>query len=298
MGVVLYHEPSLRQPVMFASWPGIGNVGVLAVDTLRQQLEAEELGQIEPWDFFYPNRVTIRGGVLDELEFPSSRFYLARLPQRDVLLFVGEEQPSDGGQGYAEGARAYRMANLVVDVARRFGCRRIYTSGAAVALTHHSLRPRVWAVASSRSLLAELKRYPGTVLMSEVEGRGNIGSITGLNGLLIGVARQHDLEGICLMGEVPDYLSRVPFPYPRAARSVVEVFAAILGISPDLSALDEMARQMETVIANVYQQFPAEVRERIDQRQQEARAGGITEEDKKWIQEHIDELFKKGEDRQ
>lgn len=283
---------------MFASWPGIGNVGVLAVDTLRQQLEAEELGQIEPWDFFYPNRVTIRGGVLDELEFPSSRFYLARLPQRDVLLFVGEEQPSDGGQGYAEGARAYRMANLVVDVARRFGCRRIYTSGAAVALTHHSLRPRVWAVASSRSLLAELKRYPGTVLMSEVEGRGNIGSITGLNGLLIGVARQHDLEGICLMGEVPDYLSRVPFPYPRAARSVVEVFAAILGISPDLSALDEMARQMETVIANVYQQFPAEVRERIDQRQQEARAGGITEEDKKWIQEHIDELFKKGEDRQ
>jgi len=298
LGVVLYHEPSLRQPVMFASWPGIGNVGVLAVDTLRQQLEAEELGQIEPWDFFYPNRVTIRGGVLDELEFPSSRFYLARLPQRDVLLFVGEEQPSDGGQGYAEGARAYRMANLVVDVARRFGCRRIYTSGAAVALTHHSLRPRVWAVASSRSLLAELKRYPGTVLMSEVEGRGNIGSITGLNGLLIGVARQHDLEGICLMGEVPDYLSRVPFPYPRAARSVVEVFAAILGISPDLSALDEMARQMETVIANVYQQFPAEVRERIDQRQQEARAGGITEEDKKWIQEHIDELFKKGEDRQ
>ena len=39
---------------------------------------------------------------------------------------------------YAEGRKAYRMADLVLDVAEKFKCRRVYTSGAAVALIHHT----------------------------------------------------------------------------------------------------------------------------------------------------------------
>jgi len=282
---------------MIVGWPGIGNIGVITVDALRQQIEAEELGEIEPWDFFYPAKVIIKGGVLQELEFPTSKFYYKKLADRDLLLFIGEEQPSGRGRMYAEGGKAYEMANLVLDVAERFGCRRIYTSGAAVALTHHSLKPRVWAVATDRSLLAEVKSRMNTILMSEVEGRGDLGNITGLNGLLVGVARKRGLEGVCLMGEIPDYLSRVPFPYPKASQSVLEVLASTLGINVDLTALDDMAAQMEGVISNVFRQFPAEVRDKIEQRKQvvQSQAGIITEEDEKWIKEHIDEYFRGGD---
>ena len=59
MGTRLYREPKLEKPDMVASWPGIGNIGVIAVDTLWSQIRAEELGEIEPWDFFYPSKVTI-----------------------------------------------------------------------------------------------------------------------------------------------------------------------------------------------------------------------------------------------
>ena len=297
MGITLYHKPRLRQPDMIVGWPGIGNIGVITVDALRQQIEAEELGEIEPWDFFYPAKVIIKGGVLQELEFPTSKFYYKKLADRDLLLFIGEEQPSGRGRMYAEGGKAYEMANLVLDVAERFGCRRIYTSGAAVALTHHSLKPRVWAVATDRSLLAEVKSRMNTILMSEVEGRGDLGNITGLNGLLVGVARKRGLEGVCLMGEIPDYLSRVPFPYPKASQSVLEVLASTLGINVDLTALDDMAAQMEGVISNVFRQFPAEVRDKIEQRKQvvQSQAGIITEEDEKWIKEHIDEYFRGGD---
>jgi len=48
------------------------------------------------------------------------------------------------------------------------------------------------------------------------------------------------LEGICLMGEIPDYLSRIPFPYPKASQSVLEVLTSILGIRNDLNVLDGM----------------------------------------------------------
>jgi proteasome assembly chaperone (PAC2) family protein len=281
---------------MIVGWPGIGNIGIITANSLRQQIEAEELGEIEPWDFFYPNKVIIRAGVLQDVEFPSNKFYYKKLANRDVLLFIGEEQPSGRNRMYAEGRKAYQMANLVLDVAEKFGCHRIYTSGAAVALTHHSLKSRVWTVATERKILAEMRSYANTLPMSEVEGRDNLGNITGLNGLLIGVAKKRGFEGVCLMGEIPDYLSRVPFPYPRASQSVLEVLAAILGVSVDITALDEMVTQMQGVIANVFRQFPNEVRKRIEQRKQDTQPGPITEEDEKWIKDHIDDFFRREEE--
>jgi len=282
---------------MVVGWPGIGNIGVITVDTLRQGLDAEQIGDIEPWDFFDPNKVVIKGGVLERLEFPSNRFYYKRVNGRDLLLFIGEEQPSGRGQVYAEGGKAYEMANLVLDVAEKFGCRRIYTSGAAVALTHHEAKPRVWAVATDTGLLAEAKDYVNTILMSEVEGRGDFGNITGLNGSLIGVARKRGFEGVCLMGEIPDYLSRVPFPYPRASQSVLEVLGPVLGVSITPEVLDGMSTQMEGVINNVFRQFPSEVRQKIDQRKRDVqtRPGTITDEDEQWLKQHIDEFFRRGE---
>ncbi len=298
MGIRLYKKPRLKKPLMFVGWPGIGNIGIITIDTLRSEIQAEELGEIEPWDFFYPTKVIIRAGILEDMQFPRNKFYYKRLGDRDIIFFIGEEQPSARGMTYAEGEKAYEMANLVLDVAERFGCQRVYTSGAAVALTHHDLKSRVWAVANRKDLISEAKGYANTILMSEVEGRGDQGNITGLNGLLIGAAKKRGLEGICLMGEIPDYLSRVPFPYPKASQSILEVFASILGISIDSSALDDMSRQMETIIENVYKQFPGKIKERIEQRKHliQTRPGAITEEDEKWIKEHIDEFFKKGDE--
>ena len=296
LGIRLHKEPKLEKPDMIACWPGIGNIGVIAIDTLMGQIRAEELGEIEPWDFFYPRKVIIKAGVLEDLEFPSNKFYYKRLARKDLIFFIGEEQPTDGGRMYAEGRKAYQMANLVLDVAERFGCQRVYTSGAAVALTHHALKPRVWAVTSRDDLIKEVKSYDNTILMSEIEGRGDQGSITGLNGLLLGLAKKRGFESICLMGEIPDYLSGAPFPYPRASKSVLEVLTNFLGIEIDYGALDEMAVQIDDIIDSIYEKLPSEIRERIEQRKSivQTKPEAITEADEKWIKEHIDELFKKG----
>jgi proteasome assembly chaperone (PAC2) family protein len=141
LGIILYKEPKLEKPDMVACWPGIGNIGIIAINTLRGQLEAEEMGEIEPWDFFYPKNVTIKSGVLEELDFPFNKFFYKILKKKDLVFFIGEEQPADGDRVYAEGKKAYKMASLVLDVAEHFGCQRVYTSGAAVSFTHHDLPP-------------------------------------------------------------------------------------------------------------------------------------------------------------
>ncbi len=294
MGVILYKEPKLEKPDLIACWPGIGNIGIMAVNTLRGQLEAEEIGEIEAWDFFYPKRVSIKSSVLEDLDFPFNNFYYKILQKRDLIFFVGEEQPTDGERAYAEGKKAYQMANLVLDVAEKFGCRRVYTSGAAVSFTHHELKPRVWAVTSHAAITRQVCAYSNTILMSEIEGKNEHGSITGLNGLLLGLAKKRGFEAVCLMGEIPDYLSGVPFPYPRASRSVLEVLTKMLGVELDYTPLDDLSKQIDELIHGIYEKLPLEIKEKIEQRKISsltARAT-ITEEDGKWLKDHLDELFK------
>ena len=296
MTIKLYEKPKLEKPDLIVGWPGIGNVGIIAVDTLRSQLQAEGLGEIEPWDFFYPRKVSIKNGLMKDLEFPTNKFYYQRVGGKDLILFIGEQQPTEGEGTYSKGEKAYQLTNLVLDVGLEFGCQRVYTSGACVSLIHHQMKPRVCAIVSSEALAKEVKKYQNTILMSEMEGRKGEGVITGLNGLLLAVAKKRGLESICLMGEIPDWLSQVPQSYPKASKSVVEVFAEILGIRVDFSALDYMTTQIEGIIEKIYEKFPSGMKEKYDQRKFVTRAepGAITEEDAKWIEEHIDELFKKG----
>ncbi len=298
MGVRLYKEPKLVNPVMIACWPGIGNIGIMAVDMLRRMVAAEEFGEIESWDFFYPKKILIRDGELKSLEFPENKFYFKKTERNDLLFFIGEEQPSDGRGGYAEGTKAYKMANLVLDVAQRFGCQRIYTSGAAVAPIHHTTRSRVWVVPNREGLINEVKSYENTVLMSEVEGRDGQGNITGLNGLILGVAKMRGLEAICVMGEIPIYIHGFPVPYPKGSRAVLEVLGAALAVNIPMDEINELIQKSDGEIESVYEKLPSEIREQLDKLKyvvytKPSEPEPITEEDKKKILQEIDKLFKK-----
>ncbi len=90
----------------------------------------------------------------------------------------------------------------------------------------------------------------------------------------------------------------------KASRSVIEVFAGMIGISPDLTQLDVLADKVQEsieqfleVLSNA-EGLPAQIREQIEQLKhtKQANLGPITEQEKKEMLDHIDELFR-GEDR-
>ena len=302
MGIRLHQEPNLSGPVMLCGWPGIGGIGLAAIETLRRSVGARLFAEIEPWEFFGPKAVVIEAGILKELRFPTSRFYAGRLGARDVIFFVGEQQPADSGAGYAKGRKAYDMANMVVELGERLGCRRFYTSGAAVTRIHHTARSRVWAVPNDASLLEEVRGYDNTILTSAIEGRGRRGTITGLNGLLLGVAKKRGHQAICLMGEIPYYLQAIPWQYPRGSKAVLELLARIFDTDVDLGPLDELAGQVDENVERFLESLsnagaiPPRVRDEIERLRQPdpEDLGPITDEEQKEILDHIDELFRQG----
>ena len=88
MGLRMYREPDITKPDLIAAWPGIGNIGLIAVDTLRRAVEAEHFAEIEPWHFFYPNGITVQNGELIDMSFPRSRFFYKKLGTKDLIFFI------------------------------------------------------------------------------------------------------------------------------------------------------------------------------------------------------------------
>jgi len=78
--------------------------------------------------------------------------------------------------------------------------------------------------------------------------RGNL-RISGLNGLLLGVAKERDIEGICLLGEVPMYATRIQ--NPMAALAILNILTEMLGIEIDVGELVQLAKETKEKMRQV-----------------------------------------------
>jgi len=292
----MYYKPDIHAPYLLAAWPGIGNIGLIAINYLKNALVAEEFGRIQPWEFFFPKDITIKDGVLQDINFPAGKFYYKKA-KRDLIIFLAEAQPSEEDE-------IYDIANLVLDVAVEFGCQRVYTAGAAVSPIHHTARPKVWAVPNEGALIGEVRTCKNTILMSDLEGRTGGGNITGLNGVLLGVAQKRKMEGICFLGEVPMYIAHFPGPYtilyPKASKIILETLTENLGIQIDMSNINAFANNVEREIEGIYQNLPGVIREELDKLKhinyanKEDVQGPITDEEKERIVKEVEDFFKRG----
>jgi proteasome assembly chaperone (PAC2) family protein len=226
--VKFHKEPRPRACDLLAAWPGIGNLSLIVTRYLREKLEAEEIGEIEPFTFFDPIGVMVKDNIVEAPQFPEGKFFYWHntAGKKDILFFISDEQPAYKG---------YDLANFILDISKKFKVQRVYTFAAAIAKIHHTEQPRVWGVATDTSLVAFLKKF-------DIVLRGRL-QIAGLNGLLLGVARERSMEGICLLGEVPSYTTRIP--NPKAALAVLKILLQVLELEIDLSELAKIAEESD-----------------------------------------------------
>jgi len=219
-------RPKLKAPILLADWPGVGNVSLIVATYLRRKLEFKPLAEIEPAYFFAPIGVLVKDHLVESPQFPASRFYYwkNRRGLSDIILFIGDDQPAGKG---------YDLAHCIIDLAEKYSVRRVYTCAAALSQIHHTEIPKAWGVGTNEAMLAVLKQ-------ANLVHKGNV-QIAGLNGLLLGVAKERGIDGMCILGEVPMNTTRVP--NPMAALAVVRVLMNLLGIEVDLNDLNDMASE-------------------------------------------------------
>lgn len=219
----------LEEPWLIAIWPGMGSVALGAGTYLKEKLGAELLASVSARDYFEFDKVEIKDGVARTAWVPSCELFGWKNPEpggRDLLIFIGEAQPSQ---------RGYEFCRHLLASTERYGVSRVLTFAAMATQVHPAAVSRVFAVCNEGRLVEQLSREDVSILGE--------GQISGLNGVLLAAAAERHLEAVCLLGEIPFFA--VGVPNPKGSCRVLEVFRSMSGIAVDLATLEEQARSME-----------------------------------------------------
>jgi proteasome assembly chaperone (PAC2) family protein len=79
------------------------------------------------------------------------------------------------------------------------------------------------------------------------------GLISGINGLILGLATKMQLQGICLLGETHGYQTATGqyLLDAKAVKAVLEVLTKMLNISIDMEPIDKQTEQMDEFITKM-----------------------------------------------
>jgi proteasome assembly chaperone (PAC2) family protein len=75
------------------------------------------------------------------------------------------------------------------------------------------------------------------------------GSITGMNGLIIGIAKLRGIKGISLLGETSGYIVDA-----KASKSILETLLSMIHIRIDMTSLEKKSKDTEVLIQAIEQQ--------------------------------------------
>ena len=258
-------------PIMLAAWPGIGNVGLIATDYLRKNLNAKVFAEIDMSPFFIPDSIIVKDGIAQLPEIPSSIFHYSFNP--NVIIFESNAQIG-GRDGIA-------IIKTILDVAKQMKVNHIYTSAALVQPMTYQSASQVLVACGNPAHLDTLTGY-GVVPMPD-------GYIAGLNGLLLGVAASHGIESACFLGTMPSYASNML--YPKASLEIVKTFRKILSAPIDLTEMEanvaETGQQLAAIEERIRQIFPSSA-------ESDEEISGLEEEKvPHYIMERIEKLFEK-----
>lgn len=217
-------NPARPRPWLVAAWPGMGNVAVIAGGYLADQLDADQISDFPAEPYFDVTEIEVKDGILQPIELPTAAFFRWKNPGkgRDLILFISNAQPNTNSLKYARD---------VIDVAQKFGVERVVTFASLAAGIHPTDLPKVFGVATTQATLDELR----AVEVPPVD----IGQIGGMNGLILAVAAQRGLDGLCLLAEIPFFAIRLP--NPKASRAALSVFTILSAIDISLDTLDKQS---------------------------------------------------------
>lgn len=221
-----FSADSLRSPLLIEGLPGIGQVGKLVAEYMIHVIGAEKIGEIHSI-YFPPHVIIEESGVARLIR---NELFLHKGESRDIIFLTGDYQ-STSNEGH------YLLTDAYLDIAAEMKASRIYTLG-GFGVGHLVEEPRVFGAVNNLAIRDEIESA-GVIIQREEPG----GGIVGAAGLMLGLGAKRGIDAICLMGETSGYIVD-----PRSAAAVLSVLSTLLGISVDVTQLNDRAVEMEKAI--------------------------------------------------
>jgi len=209
----------------------MGGVAIGAGYYLMAKLGMHLMMEFPADEIFDVEQIKVKDGLIVTRRLPRSRLFLWRDEhhRHDVILFIGDAQPPSRGSSFCR--------KLVTHV-RELGVEKVFTFAAIATRMRPEYHSQVFGAAIDRETLGRFEELGMHVFED--------GKISGLNGVLLGVAAESGMTGGCLLGEIPSVFSQIPFP--KASLAVLEMFTRMVEIDIDFSELRTHAKTVDATL--------------------------------------------------
>jgi proteasome assembly chaperone (PAC2) family protein len=219
-------EPTVQKPIVIAAMQDMGNVGSIVVNFINKSLGTRKFRTAKTP---FPTYVVDNGGYID---LPNE-VWEYRYTEDIIVFGGGTGQPQ-------ENQELNSLCQDVIDVSKKYSAKFIYTLGGFHTNRVLDKNPNTLVTTTSRDLT---KHIEGLGIQTTPQRS----LITGFNGLILGFAKQNEIQGIGMYGE----LNHPEIPQYRAAISIIKTIEKLtfrkLG---DISRLEMMAQEIEKEFEN------------------------------------------------
>ena len=215
------YEPDIEKPIVIAAMQDMGNVGSIVVNFINDSLHTKKFRTAKSQ---FPTYVIDNGGYID---IPTESW---EYKFTDGLIIFG------GGTGQPQKNQELNsLCQDVIDISKKYSAKFIYTLGGFQTNRSLNKNPKTFVTATSKEITKQMQGMG-------IETTPQKSIITGFNGLILGFAKQNNIHGIGMYGE----LNEPKIPQHRAAISIIKTLEKLtyrkLG---DTTSLELMAQEFE-----------------------------------------------------
>jgi len=215
------YEPDIEKPIVIAAMQDMGNVGSIVVNFINDSLHTKKFRTAKSQ---FPTYVIDNGGYID---VPTESW---EYKFTDGLIIFG------GGTGQPQNNQELNsLCQDVIDISKKYSAKFIYTLGGFHTNRSLNQNPKTFVTATSKEITKQMQDLG-------IETTPQKSIITGFNGLILGFAKQNEIHGIGMYGE----LNEPKIPQYRAAISIIKTLEKLtyrkLG---NTTSLELMAQEFE-----------------------------------------------------
>lgn len=206
----------LKDIVLISSLPDMGKVGGLVTQHIAKKISARAAAKIiltdKPW-------VNHKEGLV---ELPFDEYKLSVDEKNSLVIFTGENQPQEPNT-------VFDLVNFVIEMVQKWGNIKMIISSGGYMPMQKGYGTEVFGVANSQESLDLLKTHNVKLLGDDVK------SITWFNGLVLGIAKNRNINGVGLFGEIYD----AELPQHKAAKNIINTIGKLLKLEINTEELEQ-----------------------------------------------------------
>lgn len=210
-------------------------VGRYVVSYLVNELHPDIYAEVDLQEYIVPHNVLVENGIIYSVpNIKEKIYYLRGNYQHDFLFYYSDFTPASENQT--------KFCNDFVSFINQLQVTSIITFSGIPSNNLHTDTPKCYiaSTTSTSKLFAPTKNTLPKL---------SFGTIEGLNGVILSIAKDYDIDGFCILCEVPFYT--VEMTNPQCAKQILIFLETVFGFSinynkvyNDIKLMDENLKKI------------------------------------------------------